>query len=513
MINFTPIVRPYFRRLASRYDRWLGAIGTTQLGQLKRLIDKGAGTRYGAEYGLEDLKAPDGEDLYKAFRNRVPLVSYEELAPWIMRMVEGERDVLWPGRCDRFAQSSGTSDGRSKYIPLTPASLKINHYAGATDVVAHYLKLYPSSRIFSGKGFILGGSFANNIQGLRPEARVGDLSASLIASISPLANLVRVPSKKLALLEDWTVKLPSLAQAAVKQNVTNISGVPSWFLAVLKESLRITGASNIHEIWPNLEVFFHGGIAFGPYRQEYDRITDTSKMRYLETYNASEGFFGVQTAVDDPGLQLILDTGVFYEFLPLDADPNDGEAALASWQVEPGKTYALILSSCNGLWRYSIGDTVTVTSADPLKILIAGRTKNFINAFGEELMVHNAERAVADVCAAHDCSISNFTAGPLYPSEGRKGRHQWIVEWSRKPKDIEKFADDLDRRLTELNSDYGAKRAGNLFLDRLEIITAPEGTFNRWLASTGKLGGQRKVPRLYNSRRYLDPILQMIDKP
>lgn len=312
-------------------------------------------------------------------------------------------------------------------------------------------------------------------------------------------------------MADWHQKLPALVETASRENITNISGVPSWFMTVIRETIKACGATTIHDVWPNLEVFFHGGIAFGPYRSQYRTLTDPSKMHYLETYNASEGFFAVQTSWDDePGvMQLLLDIGVFYEFQPVGIDSQPVDDPVPAWRVEEGRTYALIITACNGLWRYSIGDTVTVMSCDPLKIRIAGRTKSFINAFGEELMVCNADEAIAEACVATGAEVANYTAAPVYDDGGHRGHHQWLIEWSRPPADTEAFADILDRALQSVNSDYQAKRSGDIFLDRLSLVTAQAGLFDRWLAETGKLGGQRKVPRLCNDRKIIDRLLEM----
>ena len=446
---------------------------------------------------------------YEDFSKQVAITPYEDIRPLVNRMIDGERDILWRGKVAHFAQSSGTSDGKSKYIPITRESFRHCHYQGATDVVAHYLHNYPDSRIFAGKGFILGGSYANELT-LRKGVVVGDLSANLIDNINPLVNLVRVPDKRIALMEDWEKKLPALIEASVGENVTNLSGVPSWFLTVLKGALERTGAANIHEIWPNLEVFFHGGISFEPYREQYRRITDP-RMRYVETYNASEGFFALQNDPADRAMLLLIDVGVFYEFLPLDQVDVPEARPLPIWEVEQSKTYALIITACNGLWRYPIGDTVRIESVNPVKITIAGRTKHFINAFGEELMVHNADAAIAKACAELDCDVANYTAAPVYAGDRSRGRHEWLIEFNRRPADIEVFAERLDSLLQQENSDYQAKRFKGIFLDRLSIVEAPNGLFDRWLASTGKLGGQRKVPRLCNSRQFIDPMLRLID--
>ncbi len=500
-MDFTPYARAILCRRAKTADSWTGHTREVQLEELRRLLRALRSTKWGAERGLEHAGT------YDDFRRGIPApVAYPELRPYVMRMVEGERDVLWPGLTRNFAQSSGTSDGKSKYIPVTRESFSRSHYRGGGDVVAHYLSLYPDSRIFSGKSFILGGSFANELT-LPPHVKVGDLSANLIDNINPVANLFRVPSRSIALMQDWAEKLPALVEASAGENITNISGVPSWFMTVLKEVIRSRGADTIHDVWPNLEVFFHGGISMAPYREQYSHIT-APRMRYLECYNASEGFFALQNRIDDPSLLLLLDCGTFFEFIPVEDADSDRPEIVPAWEVEEGKVYAMIISSCNGLWRYPIGDTVRIELADPLKITISGRTKSYINAFGEELMVQNAEAALSKVCRRLNCEIANYTAAPVYASDHSRGRHEWLIEFNREPESLEEFADCLDRALQQENSDYEAKRSHGIFLDRLTVVKGCPGVFDRWLASTGKLGGQRKVPRLSNSRHPIDEILK-----
>lgn len=501
MLNLTPLVRPYFGRRPAAAAAWADRDGMerTQRSVLAWLLRRGAGTDYGRRYAFGRLAG------YEDFATAVPETAYEDIRSDVMRMVAGERDVLWPGVCRRFAQSSGTSGGKSKYIPVTDDSLRINHYAGGTAAVAHYLAMYPESRLFGGKSFILGGSFATELADVPPGTQVGDLSASLIANINPAVNLLRVPSKRVALMSDWTEKLPLLIENSLREDITNISGVPSWFMTVLRGVMERAGTDRIHDVWPNLEVFFHGGISFAPYRKQYEAFCGPA-MRFVENYNASEGFFAVQDVREPGSMRLLADVGVFYEFKPL-----DGGAAVPAWRVEEGSVYSLLISGPNGLWRYAIGDTVRIESAEPLRISIAGRTRSFINAFGEELMVWNADAAIAEACRRTGASVADYTAAPVYADCGRKGHHQWLVEWVRKPEGgVEAFADILDAELQRLNSDYEAKRAGGIFLDGPEITEVPRGVFDRWLASTGKLGGQRKIPRLSNDRKIANAIIQLI---
>lgn len=502
MINFTPLVRPLFESRIRQSIRFIDHGDVVQRQQLYELLGQASFTEIGQKYKFIDSLT------YNQFRERVPLHSYEDLRPAIMRMVAGEKDVLWRGVTTRFAQSSGTSNGKSKYIPITVDSLQRCHYQGAFDVVAHYLNINQDSRIFAGKSFILGGSFANELK-LNRGVKVGDLSANLIENINPIANIVRVPSKRIALMPDWEQKLPALVENSMNEDITNISGVPSWFLTVLENVLQRKGVQCIHDVWPHLEVFFHGGISFEPYRNRYAQLCDPSRMHYLETYNASEGFFAVQTSWETNSMMLLLDTGVFYEFIPLEDVDSDNPRVFPLWEVERGKTYSLVITANNGLWRYKIGDTVKIEQTAPVKIKITGRTCHFINAFGEELMVFNADEAIKRACHDTAAAVRDYTAAPVYASEGRRGHHQWLVEFSTPPYDIKKFAERLDAHLKELNSDYEAKRYKNIFLDGPEIVMASKGLFERWLGKTGKCGGQRKVPRLNNDRALMSQMLEM----
>ena len=499
-MSITSLIRPLFMRRLRAIERLTADGEATQRRELHRLLRSGVATEYGSRYGFKTITT------YDEFRRRVPLVRYEDIRSDVMRMVDGEKNVLWPGRVRNFAQSSGTSDGKSKYIPISRDSFNRCHYQGGFDAVALYLGENPKSRIFDGKAFILGGSFANE---LHSQATVGDLSANLIDNITPLANLVRIPSKRIALMEEWEAKLPALVGASRHANVTNLSGVPSWFLSVLKELLRVEGCDSLHQVWPNLEVFFHGGINFRPYSEQYRSITDPDKMHYVDTYNASEGFFAAQYTSASEAMLLLLDLGIFFEFIPFGDCEHDNPEAVPIEDVVAGRTYELVITSCNGLWRYRLGDTMRIETTHPVRITVAGRTKRFINAFGEELMEDNAEKAMAEACLKNGCQASNYTAAPVYADNAKRGRHQWLIEWVTPPVDPAAFAAALDAALRRLNSDYDAKRAGKFFLDAPEIISLKSGVFRHWLESVGnqKLGGQRKVPRLSNDRAIADHVL------
>lgn len=467
---------------------------------LRKLMHKAEATEWGREHGFGAVMS------YEQFAATSPVNTYEDLKHFIDRMRQGEADVLWPGRVRWYAKSSGTTNDKSKFIPVSKDGLKDTHYAGGRDAVTWYLANNPESRIFDGKALILGGSHAPNynVKG----SLVGDLSAILIENINPLVNLVRVPRKQTALLSDFEIKRDRIAREAIKENVTNLSGVPSWMLSVMNRVLEITGKENLAEVWPNLEMFFHGGVAFTPYREQYKRMVPSDKMHYMETYNASEGFFGIQNDPSDLSMSLMLDYGVFYEFIPMDEIESANPKVLPLWGVETGKNYAIIISTSSGLWRYMIGDTVRFTSTNPYKFVITGRTKFFINAFGEELIVDNAEVGLAEACRRTGAQVLEYTAAPVFMDGDGKCRHQWLVEFAKEPEDLKMFANVLDETLQQINSDYEAKRYKDITLQPLELVVARKGLFHDWLASKGKLGGQHKVPRLSNNRNHIEEMLQ-----
>lgn len=466
---------------------------------LRRLTSKAERTEWGREHGFESLRT------YEDFAASSPVNTYEDLKLAIDRMRQGERDVLWPGQVRWYAKSSGTTNDKSKFIPVSQDGLRDTHYAGGRDAVAWYLGNNPHSRIFDGKALILGGSHASNYN--LKNSLVGDLSAILIENINPLVNLVRVPKKETALLSDFELKRDRIAHEAIRENVTNLSGVPSWMLSVMNRVLEITGKDNLSEVWPNLEMFFHGGVAFTPYREQYRKLIPSANMHYMETYNASEGFFGIQDDPSDLSMSLMLDYGVFYEFIPMDELESPNPHVVPLWGVETGRNYAMLISTSSGLWRYMIGDTVRFTSANPYKFVITGRTKFFINAFGEELIVDNAEVGLAEACRQTGAQVLEYTAAPVFMDGEGKCRHQWLVEFAKEPADIALFARILDETLQHVNSDYEAKRYKDITLQPLELVAARKGLFHDWLASKGKLGGQHKVPRLSNNRVHIEEML------
>lgn len=497
----TPFIFHLFKARLKQIDRFDKQAGDIQSDQLVSLLRIARKTEIGAKYDFGNIRS------YETFRNTVPLITYEELKPYVERLRKGENNLIWPSEISWFAKSSGTTNDKSKFIPVSREAIRRCHYQGGQDCVALYLRMNPASRFFSGKGLILGGS--HSVNNFSNKSYVGDLSAVLIRNLSPLVNLIRVPSKRIALMDEWEKKLEAIATATVSSNITNLSGVPSWFLVLIKLILRETGKSYLSEVWPNLEVFFHGGISFAPYRKQYQELIPSEQMHYVETYNASEGFFSVQNDLADPGMLLMIDLGIFYEFIPLEDIHKENPKTLPLWETEKDRHYALVITTNSGLWRYQTGDTVKITSVNPYKIIVSGRTRHFINAFGEELMVDNAEKALARVCAETGTVISDYTAAPVFMDDRTKGRHQWLIEFEKENVPVTEFAEKLDRALQDLNSDYEAKRYKGIALACLEIVKARSGLFHDWLRIKGKLGGQHKIPRLSNNREIMDELLSM----
>ena len=498
-MNSTQLIGKLFVSRQKAIDLYAVKPAEIQDKVFRHLISKATDTKWGAQHQYAQIQT------YHDFQQQVPVQTYEEVKPYVERMRQGESDVLWPGKVCWFAKSSGTTNDKSKFIPVSKDGLHDAHYAGGADCVASYLRNNPQSRFFSGKGLILGGSHAPNYN--LKNSLVGDLSAILIQNVNPLVNFIRVPSKQIALLSDFEEKVERIAHSTMNVNVTNISGVPSWMLAVLKRVLEVTGKTGLEEVWPNLEVFFHGGISFAPYRDLYKQLICSDKMHYVETYNASEGFFGVQTDPTTSSMTLMIDYGIFYEFMPMDEFGKENPTVLPLEGVELNKNYAMLISTSCGLWRYMIGDTVKFTNKTPYQFVITGRTKHYINAFGEELIVDNAEKGLAKVCAETGARILDYTAAPVFMDANAKCRHQWLIEFEKEPESLTRFAEMLDKALQEINSDYEAKRYKNITLQPLEIIPARSGLFHDWLKNKGKLGGQHKVPRLSNTCEYMDELL------
>ncbi len=491
----------YLAPSLKRLSRYASEPEKVQLEVLLRLVKKAKNTEWGKKYNYDSIRT------YEDFKSRVPLQTYEEVKPYVERLRAGEQNLLWPSEIRWFAKSSGTTNDKSKFLPVSRESLKDTHYRGGQDAVAMYLAQNPDSRFFSGKGLILGGSHSPNLN--TNHSLVGDLSAILIENIHPFVNRFRVPSKQIALMEHFEEKIEAISNTTCDTNVTNLSGVPSWMLVVIKRLLDKTGKQSLEQVWPNLEVFFHGGVAFTPYREQYNEIIRSSKMHYMETYNASEGYFGTQSDLTDPALLLMIDYGIFFEFIPMDEFEKPHPKVCSLTEVEIGKNYAVVISTSAGLWRYIIGDTVKFTQKNPYKFIISGRTKHFINAFGEELIVDNAEKGLAKACAATGAKVLDYTAAPVFMDANAKCRHQWLIEFAQMPDDLGKFAKILDDTLKEVNSDYEAKRQKDIALQPLEVVVARKNLFNDWLDGKGKLGGQHKIPRLSNSRQYIEEMMAL----
>jgi len=467
--------------------------------QFNNLIKTAQNTEWGKKYDYASIRS------YNDFASRVPVQNYEDIKPFVERIMKGENNILWPEKIRWMAKSSGTTD-KSKFIPVSESSLSECHYKGGKDTVATYLNNRVDSRLFSGKSLILGGSCKP--APYNKHVLAGDLSAVLIRNMHPCANFFRTPVKKIILMDEWEAKLEAICRSTAKENVTNLSGVPSWFMVLIKKILEHTGKKYLTEIWPDLEVFFHGGVSFMPYKEQYESLIPSERMRYMETYNASEGFFAIQNDLSDPTLLLLLDYGIFYEFIPMEKIDSDNPEACCLQDVELNKNYALVMTSNNGLWRYVIGDTVMFKSKKPYKIIITGRTRHFINAFGEELMVDNADKALCQACLKTNCKIREYTVAPVYMSSEYKGRHQWLIEFEEEPASLTEFTSVLDNTLQSLNSDYEAKRYKDMTLDAPLITVARKNLFYDWLKQKSMLGGQHKIPRLFNNREYMDTLLK-----
>jgi hypothetical protein len=419
-------------------------------------------------------------------------------------MLEGEENVLWNTPVEWFAKSSGTTSERSKFIPLSQQSLDENHYQGSKDLITLYYNSHPDSDLLTGKGLVIGGS--HEVGQLNENIKFGDLSAVLLENTPFWGEWIRTPELSIALMDEWESKIESLAQSTIQENVTSVSGVPTWTLVLFKRILEITGKNSIKEVWPELELYIHGGVSFTPYRQQFEKIVG-GPIRYLETYNASEGFFAAQSHEDENGMLLYLDHGIFYEFMPLEEYGKDNPTTVGLGDVEVGKQYAPVISTTGGLWRYLLGDTITFTTVFPFRVKVSGRLHHYINAFGEEVMVENTDRAIAVACRETGATVSDYTAAPVYFSENSNGAHEWLIEFSTAPENVEDFAEKLDEALRKINSDYDAKRYKDIALRRLILHALPKGTFTNWLRSKGKLGGQHKVPRLSNERNILEEIM------
>ncbi|UAY52015.1 GH3 auxin-responsive promoter family protein [Ferruginibacter albus] len=501
------LLSPAISRLARmrnwRIENWTNNPIAAQREVLQHLVTEAQYTEFGKKHNFSKLFT------VRQFKQHVPIHQYDDIKPYIQRMMNGENNILWNTPITWFAKSSGTTSDKSKFIPVSEESLQDNHYQASKDVLTTYYKNFPSSDLLTGKGLVVGGS--HQISKVNEEIQYGDLSAVLMQNSPFWGQWLRTPELSVALLDEWENKIEKLAQSTAEENVTSLAGVPTWTLLLLKRILEIKGKTTIKEVWPNLELYIHGGVSFVPYREQFDKIIG-APINYLEIYNASEGFFAGQDLPDNDGMLLFTEHGIFYEFMPIEEYGKPDPKTIGLDKVEIGNNYALVISTTGGLWRYLVGDTIQFTSLNPYRIKVSGRLKHYINAFGEEVIIDNSDKAIAVAAEKTNAIITDYTAAPVYFSEGSNGAHEWLIEFEKEPADLQQFTIELDNELKAINSDYEAKRYKDIAL-RLPIVhQLAKGTFKEWLRSKGKLGGQHKVPRLSNERKLLEEIIAFSKK-
>lgn len=488
----------YFRKRLAALENSMNNAAEMQIAVLKRLLSDARDTEWGRAYDYRSIQN------HRDFRNRFPVQDYESLKPYIDRIMSGMPDILWPGEIIWFAKSSGTTNDKSKFIPVSFETLEECHFMGGRDTLSFYCQNVPDTEIFDGRNLLIGGS--HKINSFNDSSFYGDLSAVLMNNMPTWVNLLKTPDKAIALMDDWELKLEKMAEQVINEDVTSISGVPTWTLVLMEKLMAMKGVSDIAEVWPNLQLYIHGGVSFTPYRDVFANMIGSSRMRYIETYNASEGFFGIQNDLSDSSLLLMPDYGIFYEFIRVSDLESENPPVYMLGEVEAGVNYAVLISNSSGLWRYQLGDTVCFASVNPYKFHITGRTKLFINAFGEEVVIDNAEKAIAHACRVTDSKVREYTAAPVYMDHQDHAGHEWLIEFEKAPENIQDFASALDNKLKEVNSDYEAKRHKDIALKMPRIKAVPNNTFYTWLKHKGKLGGQHKVPRLSNDRKVLEEI-------
>jgi hypothetical protein len=496
-----PAISKIARMRIWRIKNWRNHPVAAQRDVLQDLVTTAQYTEFGKAHHFSNLYS------LKAFKASVPIQEYENAAPFIEKMMEGEENILWNTPVKWFAKSSGTTSSKSKFIPVSEESLQENHFKASKDVLTNYYNNFPSSDLLTGKGLVVGGS--HQLNQINDEIQYGDLSAVLMQNTPFWGQWLRTPELSVALLDNWTDKIEKLATATANENVTSIAGVPTWTLLLLKRILEIKEKKSIKEVWPNLELYIHGGVSFIPYREQFEKIMG-GPINYLEIYNASEGFFAGQENPNDDGMTLFTEHGIFYEFMPVEEYGKPTPLTIGLDKVKLNQNYALIISTAGGLWRYLVGDTVSFTSINPYRIKVTGRLKHYINAFGEELIVENSDRAIAIATQITNSRVLDYTAAPVFFSDTHNGAHEWLIEFEQAPQDLNRFTIELDNALKSLNSDYEAKRFGNIALNLPKIHILPNGVFNKWLLSKNKLGGQHKIPRLCNDRKILEEILNLI---
>ncbi|RYE20890.1 MAG: GH3 auxin-responsive promoter family protein [Sphingobacteriales bacterium] len=503
MTIFNSVISWFIKKRIHQIELFMKFPNEVQEEWFENLMTVASNTEWGKKYHYKSIENFD------EYRERVPIQTYDTLKPYIERMLKGEQNILWPSEIRWFAKSSGTTSDRSKFIPVSEEALEDCHFRGGKDVLTLYYNNRPNARLFTGKSLTIGGS--QQISQFSPDTSFGDLSAVLMKNLPVWAEFHRTPNIEIALLDNFEEKIQKIADATMNVNVTGFGGVPTWNIVLFNRILEMTGKDNMLEIWPNMEFCFHGGVNFTPYREQFRKLIPNPNMYYLENYNASEGFFGIQDLSEHGDMLLMLDYGIIYEFLPIENLHDENPRTLTLDEVQVGHNYALIISTNAGLWRYMIGDTIRFTTLSPFRIQITGRTKHYINAFGEEVIIDNAERALEEACQHTGAIIRDYTAAPVYFSGNEGGAHEWIIEFVKAPSEFERFIDILDDTLRKINSDYDAKRFKNLALRRPIVRRAAEGTFFNWLKEKGKLGGQNKVPRLANDREYVDAILKIME--
>lgn len=497
----SPAIKGFIKLRWSSIDNFLLNPESTQAMLFNNLVHSGQFTEYGKKFDFQHINT------IKEFKKNTPINEYEDIKPYIQRMMEGNQNVLWNSPITWFAKSSGTTSDKSKFIPVSNESLEDGHFKSAKDLLALYYRNFPQSGIMSGKCLTLGGS--HQVNQLNADSYYGDLSAVMIQNMSYFTQLIRTPDISIALMQEWEEKIEKMAQSTILEDVTMIAGVPTWTIVLIKKIFEITGKNNLHDVWPNLELYMHGGVNFTPYEHQFKNLIPSPNMHYLETYNASEGFFAAQDIIGRDGLLLFLNHGIFYEFMPMEEYGKEHPETLDLEDVEIGKNYAIVISTNSGLWRYIVGDTIQFVSTNPFRIKVSGRIKSFINAFGEELIVDNADYAIAKASRKTNAVVNDYTAAPVYFSNESNGCHEWAIEFDHAPNDIALFTETLDRALQEVNSDYEAKRYKDIALTKPKINILEKGIFNLWLKNKGKLGGQHKIPRLCNDRKLLDEILAL----
>ncbi len=499
MSIISPAIKGFMRLRLSAIENFMLNPIDTQQQVFNHLIGSAQFTEYGKKYGFEKI------DSIAGFKQQVPINDYDTLKPYINRILEGEQNLLWPSPINWFAKSSGTTSDKSKFIPISKESLDDNHYKGGKDVLTMYLNQFPDSKVMSGKCLTIGGS--HQINQLNGDSFFGDLSAVMLQNMPLYAQIIRTPDLSIALMDEWEEKIEKMARVTMQENVTYIAGVPTWTIVLIKRILEISGAKYINEVWPDLELYIHGGVSFKPYRKQFEAFIPSPDMHYLETYNASEGFFAAQDDIEADGMLLFLNHGIYYEFMPMEEYGSDNPRTLSLKEVELGKNYALVLNTNCGLWRYLVGDTIQFTSRSPFRIKVSGRLKHFINAFGEEVIVDNSDHAVAEASRITGAVVNDYTAAPVYMTGESNGAHEWIIEFEHLPCPLDVFTAEMDKALQKVNSDYEAKRHKNIALRMPIVHRMPKDGFKKWLKDRGKLGGQHKVPRLSNDRTFLEQML------